>query len=263
LLDSNSPIPLYFQLKSLLDEQIRLGILKPGQKIPSENELCRMYHISRTTARQALNELVRSGKLTRTQGRGTFVADLHVRKPVAQISGFTQDIKQQGMRPFSKVLQFSAIIPPIEAAKALGLKSNEAAIILKRLRGVDDKVLGMDVVYLSFSRFHEVLNHDMENQSLYRLLETEFNTVPTRSVDTIEAIPLQGELAIILEAPEGLSALHLVEYVYDQNDQIFEYCINYFRGDRYIFHVEIEKLGGSSIDGVEAKPNPANLPLEP
>jgi len=256
MLDSSSPIPLYYQLKSLLEEQIRSGMLKPGQKIPSENELCEMYRISRTTARQALNELVQAGKLTRTQGRGTFVTDLHVKKPVAQLSGFTQDIERQGMRPFSKVLQFAAVIPPFEVAKTLGLKPNEAAIILKRLRGVDEKVLGMDIVYLSFSRFHEVLKHDMENQSFYNLLETEFNVVPTRSVDTIEAITLRGELAKILEAPDGMPALLLEEYVFDQDERLFEYCVNYFRGDRYVFHVEVEKFGGASINGDKPKPAP-------
>jgi len=261
MLDPNSPIPLYFQLKSLLEEQIRSGMLKPGQKIPSENELCGMYRISRTTARQALNELVRVGKLTRTQGRGTFVADLHVKKPVAQLAGFTLDIERQGLRPFSKVMQFSAIIPPIEAAKALGLKSGEAAIFLKRLRGVDEKVLGMDIVYLPFGRYHEVLNYDMENRSLYRLLETNFNTVPTRAVDTIEGITLRGELAQTLEAPEGTPALHLIENVYDQNENVFEYCLNYFRGDRYVFHVEIEKFGGASVEGGGKRPPPFLQPI--
>ncbi len=254
MLDSQSPVPLYFQLKTLLEEQIKSGMLKSGERIPSEYELCRMYQISRTTARQALNELVRVGKLVRTQGRGTFVAEFHIKKPVSQLSGFTQDIEEQGMRPQSKVLLFSAIIPPIDAARALQLNPNEAAIILKRLRCVDDKVLGMDIVYLSFRRFHDILNYDLDNKSLYLLLKMKFNTVPTRSVDTIEAIMLEGDLAKTLKAPEGTPALYMVEHVFDQDECVFEYCINYYRGDRYIFHVDVEKFGGSSV--VSGIPDP-------
>lgn len=72
-IDHTSPIPLYYQLKQLLQQQILTGKLQPGDQIPTEAELCRRYRISRTPVRQALLELVREGLLTRTVGRGTFV----------------------------------------------------------------------------------------------------------------------------------------------------------------------------------------------
>ncbi|HIC89253.1 MAG TPA: extracellular solute-binding protein, partial [Anaerolineae bacterium] len=67
------PIPVYYQLKLLIQEQIETGELCPGDKVPTEAELCERYHISRTPVRQALLELVREGMLTRRAGRGTFV----------------------------------------------------------------------------------------------------------------------------------------------------------------------------------------------
>jgi ABC-type glycerol-3-phosphate transport system substrate-binding protein len=73
-IDPSSPVPLYYQLKLLLREQIDQGYLKPGDKIPTEAELCAQYAISRTPVRQAVLELAREGLLTRTVGRGTFVA---------------------------------------------------------------------------------------------------------------------------------------------------------------------------------------------
>lgn len=73
-IDRSTPIPIYYQLKELIKGQIRNGELSPGDQLPTEEELCRQYNISRTPVRQALSELTHEGLLTRTPGRGTFVA---------------------------------------------------------------------------------------------------------------------------------------------------------------------------------------------
>lgn len=73
-INRNIPIPAYFQLKEYIKQQIQDGVWQPGEKIPTEAELCETYNISRTPVRQALKELVFEGLLTRTAGRGTFVA---------------------------------------------------------------------------------------------------------------------------------------------------------------------------------------------
>lgn len=73
-IDHTSPVPLYYQLRLLLEEEIATGKLRPGDQIPTEAELCLRYNISRTPVRQALLELTREGVLVRTVGRGTFVA---------------------------------------------------------------------------------------------------------------------------------------------------------------------------------------------
>ena len=70
----DAPIPIYYQLKQIIKEQISQGILEPGDRIPSEDELCTRHGISRTPVRQAITELVHEGLLVRIHGRGTFVA---------------------------------------------------------------------------------------------------------------------------------------------------------------------------------------------
>ena len=72
-IDRNSPIPIYHQLKSLILEQIQSGLWRSGDRIPTEQELCRLYSISRAPVRQALSELAREGVLSRRPGLGTFV----------------------------------------------------------------------------------------------------------------------------------------------------------------------------------------------
>jgi len=72
-IDRNAPTPLYHQLKQLLIQQIELGLFPAGAPLPSEQELCTLYQISRAPVRQALAELVNEGRIYRRVGVGTFV----------------------------------------------------------------------------------------------------------------------------------------------------------------------------------------------
>ena len=63
-IDRNSHLPLYIQVKQLLSEKIRVGEWKPGEKIPSEEEIQQNFNVSRTTVRQAMREIELEGKIT-------------------------------------------------------------------------------------------------------------------------------------------------------------------------------------------------------
>ncbi|MBM4430527.1 MAG: GntR family transcriptional regulator, partial [Chloroflexi bacterium] len=74
-IDHHSAIPIYHQLEMLIREQIRSGLWRPGDRIPTEKQLCQMYGISRSPVRQALKTLEDEGVLLRRRGAGTFVSD--------------------------------------------------------------------------------------------------------------------------------------------------------------------------------------------
>ncbi len=74
-INKNVPIPLYYQLKQMIKGKIENGEYKPGDRLPTEQELCEMFDISRTPVRHALTELVYESILYRRPGLGTFVSD--------------------------------------------------------------------------------------------------------------------------------------------------------------------------------------------
>lgn len=98
-LERSNPLPLYYQLKEVLKQQIRSGHLAPHTAIPSEPELVSKYQVSRATVRQALSELVNEGLLYRQHGRGTFVCEPRVQQNVTEITSLSSELQRRGKRP--------------------------------------------------------------------------------------------------------------------------------------------------------------------
>ena len=110
MIDKNSPIPVYYQLKNDFIKKIANGIWKVGECISSERELCEIYGVSRMTIRQAIGELVQEGILTRKKGKGTFVCEQKVNQK--DMMSFTEMIKQSGRVLQTKVVEFEIIDTP-------------------------------------------------------------------------------------------------------------------------------------------------------
>ncbi len=240
-LDTENPIPLYYQLKTIIEKRINSGELNPGDKISSENQLCEQYEVSRTTARQAITELVNSGKVVRTQGRGTFVAHQNPDHLIYRHIGFSADMKKQGFKPGSKLLDYRVIKPGLDIARMLQIKPSEAVIYLERLRYINGQIMGFEKTYLPFTLFNSLSKKDIEKGSLYKVLIDRFNTIPTRALMDFKAIRCDLEIHSLLEIQPDTPIFHMSILSYDQNDQLFEHALTYYRGDLYSFHAEITK----------------------
>ena len=75
ILQDPSPVPLYHRLVRLMRELITTGVLRPGEQLPSEQYVAEQLRISRTTVRQAWQELEKAQLIVRDHGKGTFITD--------------------------------------------------------------------------------------------------------------------------------------------------------------------------------------------
>ena len=119
-------VPKYYLVKKEILALI--AGLAPGTPVPTERELAARFATSRTTVRQAIAELVVDGRLARTQGSGTFVAQpkLMVVRP---LTSFSQDLQSEGWHPGSIVLDISEVPASAEAAEQFSnLASSELTL---------------------------------------------------------------------------------------------------------------------------------------
>lgn len=118
--------PRYQQLKDEIVARIADGELKPGDRVPSENDLVVSGNVSRMTANRALRELTDEGYVKRVAGRGTFVADFRARSHVLEVHDIAVEIEARGHAHASRVLRSSEQRARGEVAKALAVEQGTA-----------------------------------------------------------------------------------------------------------------------------------------
>jgi DNA-binding GntR family transcriptional regulator len=237
----NPQLPLYLQLVNRIEEQINSGELKPGQRIPSENEFCEMFNISRTTVRQALHDLATRGKVIRVKGRGSFIPKYVARKPFDGLTGFSKEVNYiYNKRSYSKVLRKEIVIPDEKISQSLGIKNDEAVIKLQRARYISDiGIAGVDTRFLPLSRFKNLIQEDLEKNSLYDILISKYQTIPSRAYSEVSGGACPHEFAVILELQAGDPVSVFRDVIFDQNEIPFDYGENVYRIDRYTYRIEI------------------------
>lgn len=237
----NSPVPRYHQLKEILREKIRSGEWKPGDLIPSERELSETYGISRMTARQAVTDLVNEGVFYREQGRGTFVTRHKVTQQLLRLTGFTEDIRARGQHPTTRVLSAEVRAADEATAERLRVEVGQPIFCLQRLRLADGEPLAVELSQVSFKGCDRLLEDNLEENSLYRLLETKYGYPLMEAEQELEAGLAGSEEAQLLNIPVGSSVLFTRRTTYTDRNQPIEYAQSVYAGNKYTFYTHLKR----------------------
>jgi GntR family transcriptional regulator len=244
-IQKNSPLPLYFQLKELLRQEIESGHWQPGQRIPSEAELCQAFDISRSVVRQALRELEYQGLLYREQGKGTFVAQPKISESLMQdLSGFYEDMVAKGLTPVTKVLRQEVQPANKKIANYLQIEPGDKVIVIERLRSVGSEPINLVTTYLPYDICPDLIDEDLSTQSLYALLERKHGFELSHGRRTIEAVAANQYEAQLLGVEEGAPLILLDSVSYLRGGRPIEYFHAVHRGDRSRFEVEVVRVQG-------------------
>jgi GntR family transcriptional regulator len=239
-IDRASPLPLYSQLKRALANQIAAGTLAPGDRLPSEPELCTRFALSRTTVRQALAELELEGTLRRERGRGTFVAERKDTSGFLQSSlGFFDEAVQQGHTVSSQVLRAELEPLPMWAAEALRLPDGTPGVTLERLRSIDGSV----VMYVQNHVLGEfagtLLRTDLTRASLYATLRERHGIRVMDGRRVVEAVTASDRLAELLAVEPGFPLLFVESVSWNADGRPFECYRAWHRSDRSRIEVRV------------------------
>ncbi|MBS1894828.1 MAG: GntR family transcriptional regulator [Actinobacteria bacterium] len=223
--------PKYFQLKrALVDELMRT--LPPGAAIPPERTLAEDFSTSRTTVRQALQELVAEGRLERHQGRGTFIAQPKVSQ-LLQLTSHTEDMRAQGLEPSSRLVDVDTLRADARLAERLEIRRGMRVVRIERLRMANGEPMALEATHLADKRFPGLARLLAGRSSLYELLAEEYGVTLSNAEETIETATADPREADLLGTEVGMPLLLLSRHSFDQDESPVEWVRSVYRGDRY------------------------------
>ena len=226
--------PLADRLRNAFANLIDEGQLTAGTALPSERELAQGLGVSRSTVRHCLKDLADSGLISTRHGVGTLVTG-RIPKALSRLSGFTEDMVQRGLKPFSRVIKLVFEDVPPDTAFRTGLPLGTPVVRLERLRFAGDEALSFESAIVPISCVGE--DYDGHG-SLYERMD-ERNCRPKRMLQTLEATEANKDIAELLGIPPGSAVLKISQVGYGPNGTAVEDGISWYRGDRYKYVGEI------------------------
>ncbi|WP_027955922.1 GntR family transcriptional regulator [Halobacillus kuroshimensis] len=235
--------PLYIQVKNDLKNKIDQGYWKPGDKITSELELCDVYNVSRTTVRDAINELVWENYLIRKRARGTFVLDYKERSIdkdyYTYVKSYTYELNELGKEAKTYQVSVQKKEADKKVAENLNLLPGNDVIELLRVRGSENM---HPVFFKTYWKFEDHFSTNSEDYygSFYELLN-EKGIVLENIQEYLEAVLPSEEVAAKLNISLETPVLKRVRLARNADNTFTEYTECFYVGEDYRYYVELNK----------------------
>ena len=204
-----SDFPQYKQIYERLRAQLMEGTYAPGDMLPSENELCEIFHVARLTVRKALDQLVSDSLIVRRQGKRSVVKGTPKGVGILSLVGTTSALNSPNLtthillkpelRNWKEAFTFS-IDPQEEAA---------GCIYFERLRLVDGVPVFYDITMLPHIHLPNFLKYNLENKSLFDTLRSQYQLIVTGGIQQFFAIRADKRLQESFQVNAGHPILQL------------------------------------------------------
>jgi GntR family transcriptional regulator len=231
-------VTIHNRVQQFVEEAIRSGVFKPGDKLPSEREFTKIFSASRTPIRHALASLQMSGLIYSAQGRGYYVRPQKVTGIMRSLLAFGDELEQLGHTINCRTLSIEVLPCDEDVAIHLDLDFGERIMVLQRLLLVDGEPMAL------FN--HKIRNvisiNDLREAGDFKSLFSLLGDKGYRAWDgfeTISATLIQGKEAVQLKV-ESPSAGFVIERVYRLESGLpFLFSTFLVRADRYEYQVQI------------------------
>lgn len=240
LIDRDKPQKLYIQVFEILRKKIENGEWEVGSQIPVEEELCKIYGVSKATIRLAVLELVRQGYLMRQQGRGTFVCKRVIPEGLTMSTSFKELMLDAGISFTTTVLAQTVMMPTDDLDVKLDMPEDKHIIYIKRLRSVDNEPVLLQETFIPYHVCPSILHDDISGNSLFELFEKKYGLTITKVKDYIEIVYSKKDESELLGLPPNSPVLLLEQHFYSGDAQIM-YMRSFKMPDRFRFSIEFEK----------------------
>ncbi len=239
-----SILPVYYQIKNTIQNWILNKEYKSGEKIPSENQLAKMFSVNRLTVRRALALLIQEGLLKTRRGEGTFVTDDEgrINSFDLEFSGFMDDLFYQVSQSKTKTVEIISVTPPELVAEKLELEDKgQSVVLIKRVRLLHGRPFAYTVNYLPEKLGSQISENALYDRPLLQIMEQDLGVIFEEAFQTIEATFCDSIIAEKLEIPGGLPMLFVERIMYSKGKKPVELVQSSYRGDTYKYVVRLKR----------------------
>lgn len=238
-----APLPLYYQIELNLRQAIETGRYRPGERLPTEGELQRLYGVSRITIRTAIQRLAEDGLVSTQRGRGTYVTaqasqGSQIERNPGHLLAFEEELQRQGAPPEVEVLAIERVGAPNRIANQLEIAEGEEVIRVRRRGLVGGIPLWLEARYLPPTVGADLAEAELGSASVTAHLQTIVGLPVTSSRLRISAAAATTNQAQLLQIQPGEPVL-INEFAVYAEGRAIEAARAIFRADRYAFAVEV------------------------
>ena len=226
-------IPQHKKLYEILRRHIVEGVYREGDLLPSENELCQLYGVTRPTVRQSLSNLANDGYISRHQGKGSIVHHLPREIGILSVSGTTSAV---GDRNLKTIIILKPVIIPWKddfMFPLSDLEKESGCVYMERLRLLDGIPIFYDISYIANINLPRITSRKFENQSLFRILRDHYQIEIKGGEQRIKAIPASARISRFLQMKKGDPVLHLERKMETNNPGLFLYSSIFCNTEKY------------------------------
>jgi GntR family transcriptional regulator len=241
--------PRHEQISDWLREQIEQGTYEVDEQLPSEKQLGEQFDVSRVTVRRALQTLESEDYIYRRQGLGSFVKERRAAQGLVRLTDFAQDMAQAGLKASSRVEHHAPETSP--PAVAVHLDTDDQTVMrLDRLRLGDERPVAFDRTWLPLFYAQLLEDHDLEEETIYQILEAEYDIPILQGHYRITAANADATIAARLGVDDGEALLLIERLSLSEGDKRVYFQRRYYRSDRVAYELELAR-GTARNEAVE------------
>ncbi len=226
-------IPRYRRLYEILRRHISEGIYKDGDLLPSENELCQLYGMTRPTVRQSLSSLASDGYIRKHQGKGSIVSLMPREIGILSVSGTTSAVGSRNLRTSIIVKPVLMKWPEDFMFPLTELEKESGCIYMERVRLLDGIPIFYDISFITNINVPRITSRQFENRSLFRILRDHYHIEIKGGDQRIKAIPATSKISRVLHIKKDQPVLHLERKIETNNPDLFLYSSIFCNTEKY------------------------------
>jgi GntR family transcriptional regulator len=229
-------IPRYQWVYNSLKNRIEVEDFKVGDFLPPEPELQRMFNVSRTTVRKAVEMLGQHGFVYIRQGRGTQILDFKATQKLGFVTSFSETLREQGFTVTQQDVRVDTVPAPRRTADSLGVAQGSPLVKIDRVTLANGTPIALMTNWLLPDIAPDIARRISGMSSLYSFLESAYNLVIEGATDYITARQASGEEAARLQIPFD-SPLLVVRRISHSGGRPIEEALLLVVADRYEYCV--------------------------